>query len=659
MKIYNKILAALLVPAMGIAVTSCDDKNPNEDYVPQPVVGNFAYFPSNISTTFEISESVPYVDVPVYRGSEEGSLTVEIDITPVPGASVDLTGNFQYDTTVTFNPGETVAYIRFNYDISDFEYNDEADYILTIPDEYVTPYGLSTEEITIVYPEPWIEIGEGFYYDEFFVAGDEVYGVITTFFQNGLNPNRYRIVNPYYPMNEEETFMEFQVLQPGDKVGNVTVTLDNLVYFSPMPTLYDDSAGDFISIVWPGDFGYNSETDWTGNIVFQYQEKELNGVKLPGEIRLAPVYALLDLGGYYPTDGVQSITIIFPGFQAMDLAMSVSYEGILTNTSGSYAVADVSLGDDVASAKVGIGAGSNSSKVIEGIKDGSIDTVDITEGGNVKIPFNNMDEGKYTIAVVGYQADGSDAGTTFTTFEYEGSASGADWKSLGYVEYTESFLSAIYGLYDEFGLIQYRVEIQERASRPGYYRLVNPYGQDVFPLAQEIDFEYASTAPSYIRVDATNPNKVRMPECPQSIIMDEQYGPVTCLGLADYFIDQGNPEETVEEYGYFGTLKDNVISFTAQTLGVMEGNAGPFTANAILIGVQGNNPLFLTNDDGKTYFAPFVLNLNDLTQTEPASSMATRTVMNYKLKRANLKQVSSDKFGKHYRIKGRRTLEYK
>lgn len=649
-----------LVPALAIGMGSCDDKNINEDYVPTPLTGQVAYFPADISTTFEVKRDATTVEIPVYRAESKGEMTVEIYVT-----SLDVIENYPYQfaETVTFEDGQKVGYLQVTCNPDEIEYDDEQQYELEIEENYVTPYGLKTEVVTIVYPSPWLELGTGTYLDYMFGLSDtEPYGVETTFYQSEINPNRFRINNPYYPINGEETYFEFQVLQKGMTVDGIEVTMDNLVYFNYMPVTYVDSFEGIVYVVWPGDLGENfaSESKWTYNYVNAYQEVEREDsegnketVTLPGDIFLSPIYIALETGYWAgDTSSDELVRIIFPGFDASDISIKLSYEGILTTNSGSYVIAQVNMGEDLANVKLAVGKGAQGGSLISAIENGTVETVEITSSGEVRIPFDMAnDMGRYVIAAVGYSAEGGVENYTSITFTYSGGGSGsnAGWTTIGNVDYSEGFICALYTT----GTFTYSLEIQEKDDTPGYYRLVNPYGP-AYPLSAYM--EYESNITTYLYIDATNPERIRVLDSPQTIMPDPTYGAITCSDQIDLWMSQGYDEETLYKYGYYGKLTDGKITFAPGTLALYEGNnPDPYQANYL---VNSSGTGYETNPSG-SYVAPFMVDLGNIRTSLSLSvdgSPATRTAPNYfKMQSPNGMEKSLDG-SPYYRlhVKGKR-----
>lgn len=645
----NKYLSWALVPAFALSLASCDDnKNINEDYVPQPISGEVAYFPVDGSTTFEVKSDEKTILIPVYRAETTGSMTVDIYVYSVDEFE---TYPYQFAETVTFEDGEKIGYLHVSYDPTEIDYDDYQQYELEIDEKYTTPYGLSSEIITIVYPSPWTDLGMGYYRDEFLSDSDgNIYTVETYFYRSDIDPNRYRVANPYYPANGEETYFEFSLLQEGSTFNGQVVDQPDLVGYDLYLIMYDASINDNIYVAFPGLFqGMENVSSWQYNKVVSYQKATDDLPAMPGEIQLAPVYLLMDAGQGYDYSKEPTIHMYFPGTEMTDNTIGVTYEGILTTNSDTYVLANVALGEDLTSAKVAIIAGVNTQGAVEAIINGTLETIDVTKSGDVRIPFDPSNSmGRYSIVAVGY-ADNVNKSSTSAIFSYEGSSGSGNsgWKTLGTVEYTDAFICALYTT----GTFTYNLEIQENENTPGFYRLVNPYGS-AYPLSEYMNYESNKT--TYLYINASKPDKVRIPESPQTIIVDPNYGAITCSDQIDYWMSEGYSEQTLYEYGYFGTMVDGKITFNAQTLAIFEGN-DPTAYNAnVVVNSQGTD--YEKNPNG-TLVAPFLVDVNKISSAlnlSPDGTVATRTIPDYfKMREASSLKKSIDSGKYHLRTFGR------
>ncbi len=141
----------------------------------------------------------------------------------------------------------------------------------------------------------------------------------------------------------------------------------------------------------------------------------------------------------------------------------------------------------------------------------------------------------------------------------------APWTSIGYCLYGEDFIgSAIYpaGVVGGY-CCEYYVEVEENTEQPGLYCLVNPYAPAVYPITGY--GTYDDTIDHYIEIDATDPDAVFIPLQDTGVEWDI-YGHIWAYSLAGYAYDDGMRKAAVAEEGYFGTMKNGVITFGTSSL---------------------------------------------------------------------------------------------
>lgn len=144
------------------------------------------------------------------------------------------------------------------------------------------------------------------------------------------------------------------------------------------------------------------------------------------------------------------------------------------------------------------------------------------------------------------------------------------WKSIGWVPYTEDFVSTFYGVEN----LTYYVPIQEAEGSNGVYRLVNPYGL-YYPYNEPGD--YKGNVTSYMEINAQDPQKVYLPL--STTTMDWGYGAFSMYSIAGLRLAQGNPAAAE---GFYGTLSNGKITFPAKSLLVSMADyndGGLYTAN--------------------------------------------------------------------------------
>ena len=547
-KIKN-ILSAMLLLALPLAFTACGD---DVEYSPadKPVNAQ-VYFPTTNGATVDLSKDKTSFDVTLMRAKTDEAITVPI--TATGGGSF-----FTIPASVSFPQGVDKAVLSISYNPESLEYDAYSEIKLTIGDESATtPYGMAQYVFKAGIPAPWTSLGKATFSDAFLFANK--YSVELQ--RNDLNPSLYRLVDPYsegltkegFTSNGDQSpYVEFTLLKPGDKIGDVTITMEDLVYFPYYCTGFFNTSNDYNTNVdahHPSDFtNLNSEAAWTFNRVLQYQA---DGT--PAGVQLAPYYYMNGHGGWNNTQADGIITIIFPGASLKDYTINVEYKGRFTNVGGdNYAVADIQLGADVENAKVVMVEGNDIQAAINGILDGSLEGIEVSQSGSVNIP--STANGLCSIVAVGY-GEGESQEVAYTSFEF---SAGTDrWMSLGTALYTEDLMTTLYKVDNP----TYEVEIQENSENPGVYRLVNPYGE-AYPYNEPGDWDDSQN--HYLVINAQDPEGAFIDQ--QKMGLNWGDGALIISSLAANYLGQGATLEEVKAKGVCGSLTDGVITFPVKSL---------------------------------------------------------------------------------------------
>ena len=169
-------------------------------------------------------------------------------------------------------------------------------------------------------------------------------------------------------------------------------------------------------------------------------------------------------------------------------------------------------------------------------------------------------DGPCTLFILGYDADGTRvAGKAVKLMN---SYDGAEyWTSLGTVDYTDDLVGPFWRFKINGETIDgtaetYKVEIQEAKSAPGLYRLVNPYVSADWKFAAAN--RHGCDSKHFLYIDATNLDQVTI--VPSYPGYENSYGHVM-VGSFNYFVEEGK-----EDPATYGSLKDGVITFPAQSI---------------------------------------------------------------------------------------------
>ena len=552
-KIFKSAFVAL-VALIGLTMTSCVNKY---DYDADTASGEQVYF-DNSTSKVALSKDATSFTVPVLRVATTEAATIAL-------TSTDESGIFTIPSSVSFAAGENKALVTIGYDPTKLEYDDFKSITLSLSDtSYGTPYGSSSLSFLAGIPSPFVTIGKAKFMDSWMYDAETYFDV--TLQQNEINPDIYRIVNPYneilvkggyspnYVKKGPSEYLTFQLRHAGEEVGGAILTRDNLVTFEPFRTGYyisDYDSGDTDGEVWGfhvSDDTFHSswhvEAAYLKSCVTAYKE---DGT--PGQINLAPWYYVIGVGGWNKSQEDKQIEIIFPGFTPADYSAELAYSGIFTDASEKvFAVGSLTLGADAQEVKaIVMDAAVDANAVADAIAAGELEAIDVA-AGSIQVPIPEDLTGKLQIIVV-VLAGETVKNVVAAPFEYYGGGA-SPWNSLGQGYFVDDMILPLFGYDPE----PYPVEIQESTSTPGLYRLVKMYS------AVAADFGVVSGTGDVL-VHAENPNGVYIPLQPLELTIGSN-GPFSLS------TDAG---ELVEKYGFdavyaqlpniFGKLADGIITF--------------------------------------------------------------------------------------------------
>ena len=524
--------------------------------------------------------------VTLNRVDTSDDLSVNLTLTSDDGE--DISGLYSVPASVSFAAGKNTTSVNIGYNPADMEYDDFKNVTLSVADaSYTTPYGPSSYSFSVGVPAPYRSLGIGYFTDN---VVEPTYGLEgaceVEIMQNELNPNQFRIMHPYDEIVAlvegmggtvfaTDEYIEVTVMQPGDNLSGIQITQPDLVYFTPTSTgvtIFSDVPDAATEIWHPAHFGgsYAAEEAWTHSRVTAYQD---NG--LPGIIQLAPMYYVPSIGGGSSQITNDNIVVIqFPGYVQTDYSVSVNYTGAFVSSDGeSFAMGNVTLGEDVANAKVAVVEGDNGDNALNLVLSGAVETVDITESGEVRVPC--VYSGDCTMIVVAYDAEGNIQNYAYDTFNY--ALNPGEWRTIGNGLYTD-YVLAPWFLSDADGnpapAPTYSVQVQENIENPGVYRVMNPYHPDNYYYQISGGSGYDESNDYHIVIDAHDPDAVFIQSQPIGIdggyldqAMTQRFGLISVLTVGGMYIDGGNDFETVKSRGLInGKLENGVVTFAPREL---------------------------------------------------------------------------------------------
>lgn len=551
-RIFN-YCTALLLSALTLSLGSCTEEY---EYTGTTADGQQVYFSNNLESQIDLSPTQTSVTVPVNRIQRGGALTVDLNVTVEEGSQLSVSNQ------VTFNDGDSVAYITINYDPNVIEYGEYDSITVSIPDaSLTTPYGNTSYTFTAGLSEWGTSGSTGYYRDPFFSG---FYGIDMLTYQVSIEesvvtPGRYRIVNPY---GSGTAFYEAFVGESA-KTSPVFSDLDNGEDHS---IVIDASDPNYVYMT--GDF-YSGLSDELGlgenaygqmhlfSMVDDYlragmtldaikaQYPDIFGRLNNGVITFGEQSVLVNYDESYTALGYLSTSnwaIALPGYEITDYSSAFTYSGCFTNVAGnSYAQGTITLGDDVASARyIVAGEGDDLAAIIEGIADGSVEATEITESGEVSIPLD--ESGNYTMVIVTFNASGEMQSSSTTAFTFTTSATRVNWQVECEGTYDQNFLPNFITNSDNsyvgnpLGSGTYTTTLYVDADNPNHFKL-EPW------LIQTGHLEFTVDGSGIISFGTFD----------TGIDSGSEYGNMYVINAEEYFngAAQGQPCSFYAQEGYF------------------------------------------------------------------------------------------------------------
>lgn len=391
-KYLNGLLALIL--ALTTLYSCQDDTVPYE--AAEKVANDQVFFPSTSSLSINASSVATFHEVTIARVNANAAITVPLTMT---GGN----GLYSIPSSVTFNAGQTETTVKITYDPAKVGFDTFSTLKISIGEAFKTPYGITDYEFKIGIPAPWKTLGKGTIVDGFVGA---FFGVANVSWEveiqeNDLTPGFFRLVNPYaanYPYNapgdwdtSQNYYFEIHAENP------------DAVYINMQYTGMDWGYGKF-------NFGslagyYMAQ----GQTLQQQISAGRTGTFKDGVITFPPSTLAAGMADYNNgalrvANAQGSFMVLMPGVVLADYSIDVTYLGRFINTDDeSFAVAEVTFGDDVELAKVAIVKGTPTNAMVNGVINGSIESIDIEESGTVQLPVDS--DGTYSIIAVSFAGD--------------------------------------------------------------------------------------------------------------------------------------------------------------------------------------------------------------------------------------------------------------
>ncbi len=382
-----------------------------------PDTGAQYYFSTAAQTAYTLTPSTTALNVEVLRYDDSAASTAKV---AVADETQKIVAGGSNTFSVNFNAGSKVAMLSIPVDMEKVEFGDAINLNLSITEE-TTQYAPSTLSIVATLPEPWKSLGKGKLTDNYWYEAT----ADVEFQQNELYPNQFRIVDPFSKMAkaigsemsgdpEDYAYLNFRIMNVGDQIGGVTITEPDIVYFNDTSLGYlHSSYDDIVFILHASRFTSRRGMEFYHYTrVLSYQD---NG--LPAVVQLAPMYYMMNTGGWNKTQLDDQIIMVFPGVVLKDFTISMEYEGILKAADDSeYVLADVEFeGADVSEVALALVAGDDPDAGVAMIEEGDDSVVTVDKAGSTKVPIPaGTEAGKYTVVAV--PVDGGEAQSKYAVY---------------------------------------------------------------------------------------------------------------------------------------------------------------------------------------------------------------------------------------------------
>ena len=484
MKKILKFSYMVLLSLMAFAISSCTS---DYDYTGAPKVANEVYFSNTQESTIQLSKSNSSFDITLHRVSKDGELTVPLTYTAGEGSI------FTVPSSVTFADGETEAPIKVTYNPDDVKYGTYTGGTITVNGEGIdTTYGIGSFTFTAGATE-WADINTnksmGSYREDvlttFFNVGNSVDEVKIQ--QSVVEPGKYRIVNPYESWKNEE---------------GVTYDADNDHYWVINATdpdyAYVETCRTGLAV---GEYGEITVTSFVAYYLaagktldeIKSAHPEYFGTLKDGVITMPQNSLLISManynnGGLYKSNKNGLFAVALPGSVIANYSAEATYKGRFTDgKDNDFAEFNIEKSDDVAKVKYAlVPASSDLNATASGIMDGSVESEELTQSGDVQVAFDAT--GKYTLVMVLYNAANEAVGVETLDVSLKSSKDAAEvWNDVAAGTMTIGVKSLGSMLFQQDpGVLLGKAVVQEgilsqSASDPTKFR-ITPFLDDSTPL---------------------------------------------------------------------------------------------------------------------------------------------------------------------------------
>ena len=525
------IIASLL---LLVGFSSC--QKDEYEYIPAEAATNAqVYFPTTNASQLELGALAGTFNLEIARIDSTKAMDVAITVEPA-------NENYVFPATVSFEAGKSVAKVPVSY--TGLEYDKFDEFTVKIDESAQTPYGVGSFTFKVGCPAPWTAwtnsksawVAAGNDPAAWPMSGDAKSTGNYTYkiYWSGVDGN----LDIFYRQSTvEPSQAQFKITNWGSGV-DLLIDYNTVTGECQVPTQFaavHSTYGDVFIADIPH---YDSK--------YTYAQFPCVYDKTTGLFQLNVAY-FCSAGMF----GNNVETIQVNGYYIPDYSVDAEYLGIFTDKEQKpYAqIALNALGADAEKAvALVVTAADDATAVADALAAGEVTGTDLVAGyNNIAIEEGMTGELQVVVASV---AEGAAMDVQSYSFEYYGGGANP-WNALGVGYFTDDIVAPLVKVAPP----TYEVEICENTEKPGVYRIMNPYSNSVYPLAED------DAAPEglYLEVNAEDPNGVYVPY--QALGFDWGVGEFGFESIGANLLASGSDFETLKGKGYLGSVVDGVIKF--------------------------------------------------------------------------------------------------